>query len=478
MKNILITLLLMPSILFGFNLNNFHSENFNNTLLNPDSIKIQKWFNADTSAFSFTFDDGFITDYEYVKPVLDSFNYKATFYVITGSLTDTLPGIWRYGTWQQFKQLHNEGHEIGSHTVTHPHMPNIEIGDTLTPGTMEYEAYQSKKTIDSIFTDTKCITFAYPYAEYDSDVINVVKKYYKSARALDVDPNPSTLYGNQYFKLNSKVVEFDLPRNSTQDDEDEFNDVVNWLNESIDSSGWAILMIHEVFPFELIQQALDENSYYPMSTEWLTQLCGWIQNKNIWVATAADITKYMHERDCASFYFVSKSDNEYILNLTDTLNNEIYNFPLTLDIIVPDSWDSLFVYQDNEIAESELISISGEKIARINVVPDKGQILLTNSPLLAVNDNKISPEKFKLFQNYPNPFNPSTKIGFRISESGFVTLKVYDMLGREIKTLISKDMQPGNYEVSFNGKNLPSGIYIYRIESNGISLNKKMLLLK
>lgn len=478
MRNILFTFLLISSISFGFNFNHFEPENSNNPLLNPDSIKIQKWHNADTSAFSLTFDDGFITDYEYAKPILDSFNYKATFYVITGSLTDTLPGIWRYGTWQQFIKLHNEGHEIGSHTVTHPHLPDIDIGDTLTPGTMEYEAYRSKITIDSIFTDTKCITFAYPYAEYDQDVINVVKKYYESARALDLDPNPYSLHGNQYYKLTSKVVEFDLPRNSPEDDEDEFNDVTNWLNDSIDSSGWAILMIHEIFPFSLIQQALDEDSYYPMSTEWLTQLCGWIQNKNIWVGTAADITKYMHERDCASFQFIAKSNNEYILDLTDTLDNSIYNFPLTLDVVIPNNWDSLFVYQHNKIADSKLIFDLGEKIARINVIPDKGQILLTNSPILAVNDNKTIPEKFKLFQNYPNPFNPSTKIGFRLSESGFVTLKVYDVLGREVETLVNKNMQPGNYEVSFDGKNLPSGMYIYSIKTENNSVIKKMILIK
>ncbi len=121
MRNILFTVLLISSVFYGFNFGNYEWENINNPFLNPDSIKIQKWHDADTSAFSFTFDDGFITDYEYAKPVLDSFNYKATFYIITGFLTDTLPGIWRYGTWQQFKQLHNEGHEIGSHTVTHPH---------------------------------------------------------------------------------------------------------------------------------------------------------------------------------------------------------------------------------------------------------------------------------------------------------------------------------------------------------------------
>lgn len=88
------------------------------------------------------------------------------------------------------------------------------------------------------------------------------------------------------------------------------------------------------------------------------------------------------------------------------------------------------------------------------------------------------PDLFSLSQNYPNPFNPSTKISYRIKEKGHVYLKVFDILGKEVATLINKVQTPGQYNISFNGNNLPSGIYIYSLEINNKTLSKKMALLK
>ena len=91
--------------------------------------------------------------------------------------------------------------------------------------------------------------------------------------------------------------------------------------------------------------------------------------------------------------------------------------------------------------------------------------------------------EYKLNQNYPNPFNPNTKINFQIKESGAVTLRVYDILGKEIVTLVNEKLNPGEYEVSFSVDNfsknkLPSGIYIYKLETNKFSDVKKMMLIK
>ncbi len=88
------------------------------------------------------------------------------------------------------------------------------------------------------------------------------------------------------------------------------------------------------------------------------------------------------------------------------------------------------------------------------------------------------PTDFNLSQNYPNPFNPSTKIGFKIKQAGFTTLKVYDVLGREVETLVNADMQPGTYEISFDGHGLSSGVYCYRLNSGSFSGLKKMILTK
>jgi hypothetical protein len=93
------------------------------------------------------------------------------------------------------------------------------------------------------------------------------------------------------------------------------------------------------------------------------------------------------------------------------------------------------------------------------------------------NTNEI-PGGFSLSQNYPNPFNPTTRIGFQISKSGFVIMKVYDVLGREISTLVYEQMQPGTYETDWDGSNYPSGVYYYKLVSGSFSDKKKMILLK
>lgn len=97
-------------------------------------------------------------------------------------------------------------------------------------------------------------------------------------------------------------------------------------------------------------------------------------------------------------------------------------------------------------------------------------------------ENEI-PDDFKLYQNYPNPFNPSTKIKFRIKESGFVKLKIFNLIGKEIATLVNENLQAGVYEIPFNinqfsDKNISSGVYFYRLETNNFIQTKKMIVIK
>lgn len=88
------------------------------------------------------------------------------------------------------------------------------------------------------------------------------------------------------------------------------------------------------------------------------------------------------------------------------------------------------------------------------------------------------PKKFDLQQNYPNPFNPSTKIKYSLPETANVSMKLYDLLGREVVVLINKKKPAGNYEITFDATSLPSGIYIYRLKAGDFNVAKKMILLK
>ncbi len=106
--------------------------------------------------------------------------------------------------------------------------------------------------------------------------------------------------------------------------------------------------------------------------------------------------------------------------------------------------------------------------------------------LAAVDQEEGLPTEFQLMQNYPNPFNPSTVISYQLPVAGYVTLKIYDLLGSEISTLVNEYQQPGNFVKTFHGTSLPSGIYFYRLQTSDPSLRsgqgfvdmKKMILVK
>jgi hypothetical protein len=88
------------------------------------------------------------------------------------------------------------------------------------------------------------------------------------------------------------------------------------------------------------------------------------------------------------------------------------------------------------------------------------------------------PQEFSLNQNYPNPFNPTTIISWQLPVSGHVSLKVYDIIGNEVATLVNEEKPAGNYEISFDASGLSSGVYFYKLTSGNFIKTKKMILLR
>jgi hypothetical protein len=86
------------------------------------------------------------------------------------------------------------------------------------------------------------------------------------------------------------------------------------------------------------------------------------------------------------------------------------------------------------------------------------------------------PAQSRLEQNYPNPFNPTTRIPFMVRESQIVSLKVYDVLGREVATLVNESLTPGSYEVTFDAAGLASGVYIYRLRAGDFAQTRKLVV--
>jgi hypothetical protein len=138
---------------------------------------------------------------------------------------------------------------------------------------------------------------------------------------------------------------------------------------------------------------------------------------------------------------------------------------------------------DTANSNSSSISISGSVVHVVWQDTRDGnyEIYYERNPTGNVGIQNISteiPSAYSLSQNYPNPFNPATNIKFAIPKNEFVKITVFDMLGKEIETLVNEQLQPGTYETNWNASNYPSGVYFYKLSAGDFSETKKMLLLK
>ena len=107
-----------------------------------------------------------------------------------------------------------------------------------------------------------------------------------------------------------------------------------------------------------------------------------------------------------------------------------------------------------------------------------GKKIATNTTVSIQQISNELPSEFSLEQNYPNPFNPMTSIGLRIADFGFVSLKVFDVTGREVAVLVNEDLNAGTYKIYFDASNLATGVYFYRMQTKDFTQTKKMLLIK
>ena len=143
-------------------------------------------------------------------------------------------------------------------------------------------------------------------------------------------------------------------------------------------------------------------------------------------------------------------------------DEEYLPFPLRYRVVAVDKHNDYSV-------PSDFATAIGLKPEGSSIDPGNGDKLVSENGL---------PKEYNLFQNYPNPFNPVTNIQFDLPKEGLVTLKVYDILGREVKNLVTEFKQAGSYIVSFDGSKLSSGIYFYRLETGDFVQVKRMILIK
>ncbi|KAB2845854.1 MAG: T9SS type A sorting domain-containing protein, partial [Ignavibacterium sp.] len=141
-------------------------------------------------------------------------------------------------------------------------------------------------------------------------------------------------------------------------------------------------------------------------------------------------------------------------------------------------WTSIKNFNGSFDPSGNLDNIRGA-VTVANATSGEGFIVWSvDNVIVGVDNEGIMLSDFSLFQNYPNPFNPSTTILYEIPEIQHITIRVFDLLGKEVATLVDEEKHAGKYSVDFDGRNLSTGMYIYKIQAGSFTQTKKMILLK
>ncbi len=175
-----------------------------------------------------------------------------------------------------------------------------------------------------------------------------------------------------------------------------------------------------------------------------------------------------NEVDTLRYYAIYRVDSDVAPNPEEVISNPENRIEITgetsfTDIAEPSS-EGNYYYVVTAVSRNGVESLPSDPIDAGQVVPNELQ------PELAT--------EYSLEQNYPNPFNPTTNIRFTLGSTGMAKLTVYDVLGREVATLLNEKMTVGRHEINFDASSLSSGVYIYKLESNGVNLTKKFTLIK
>lgn len=305
------------------------------------SNEITKWRDNRAAAVSITFDDGRESQLTVGAPLLNSHNLKGTFFIISGFFPRGST------TLEQWQQAAEQGHEMASHSVTHPDLTQ------LSEEQVREELLISKEQIDQWFPYQSCTTFAYPSGYLNEEVESLASEYYIGARGIYA-PEGGNL--NHYYDGNgwSAVDFYNIAGQSI------LENPYAALQQAEEQGAWWVVYMHDV-DAEVLSSFLDE-----------------LVSRNIWVDTFGAVTRYMREKLASEpLEVISENSSEIKLNLTNSLAPGIYNEPLTIRSSVPSDWFEVRVQQGESISVVQRTIEEGETVVYYSAIPNKGVITLS-----------------------------------------------------------------------------------------------------
>jgi oligosaccharide reducing-end xylanase len=305
--------------------------------------EIGTWQGFRTAAVCFTFDDNCPNQLALALPMFDKYNFKMTFYTVIA---------WS-PKWEELQKAADNGHEIASHTCTHPNL------GTLTEVQQDSQLVNSLNDINAQIKGHKCLTIAYPYCVTGDKSLS--SKYYIAGRGCSGQIEPAT--PADFMNISSFVC-------GTMGSIKTAQDFASEADTAAAVKGLLVYLIHGID---------NDGGYSPVTHENLNGALEYIKlNKaKFWESTFANIALYIKERDNSSIKELSSGDNSIKCNLTGTLDNSIYNYPITIRRQLPDNWASVSVSQSGKVLSSEIVQAGVSKYIMFDAVPNGGEILVS-----------------------------------------------------------------------------------------------------
>ena len=398
-------------------------------------IEIADFYEFKSAAVSLTFDDGSVNQFTVGLKGLDSMSFKGTFFINPGFLGEK--------NWALMKNLIKAGHEVGSHTMTHPHLKEINLDQA------RIEIKQSKAVIEQNINNYQCISFAYPFGESNENIRQITSSYFQAARTTDggffpVDASYNFKIPGFLFSSGTKLITAN-----------------KWVNNAIHNNKWIVEIFH----------GFENDGWSPISSSLYLSHLQYIKSKEdyLWVTTFGNAIKYFKEHQSAKIELTDSSFNYYKLNVTDNLPDSIYDFPLTMRVKIPDRWTQIKVLQNNITVNFQLQSdVCKNQYVVFDVIPDHGEMTITSekvATLDSANCNYCNPIAF------PNPFNQTLSI-----LSGPLIKGTIHIYGSSSACIFTGELDSEHFKIDTS--TWSKGVYIMMINLNDSSKIIKRIVVK
>jgi hypothetical protein len=385
--------------------------------VNP-AYEVATWRQFKTAAVSYTLDDNTGNQLPVAIPLFDQYSFKTTLFTVTN-----------WGpNWAGLRAASANGHEVTSHTVTHPSLATLTVAQQMT------ELQQSQAVIKTNVPTAKCETVAYPNCVLGD--LPTIQTYYIAGRVCSGAIIPSS--PTDFYNLSSIIT----GTTGSVQTAAAFNAKVEAAKTA---KGWCVFLTHGID---------NDGGYSPtQSTELAAHLAYMNTNRaDYWVATFSDVVKYIKERNAAAVTETTVSADLLSLSVTDNLPDNVYNVPITVRRQLPATWANATVTMGSTAVASTIATVNGSKYIVFDVTPDQGEIRLAKAVALAAN----APAAPALpVETWPNPFVSKSTIAVK----GAFAFSVYSLDGKLVETGQGVDT------AKFGGS-LAAGAYVLKVKQN------------